>query len=174
MLIRIAGNRRLSVGGIREIIRRLDSQMATTIQDLASVSERQGERLKPVMVDGTIGGLLALLLAITGVYGVVSFTVSQRVHEIGIRIALGAQRGQIILSIMRTGTTPVLGGLVVGIGLAFVASVAIEATVAGLRARDPFVFSLVPMLLLMAALFAIWIPARRAAAMDPHSSIRYE
>jgi ABC-type antimicrobial peptide transport system permease subunit len=148
--------------------------MGTTIQDLASIAERQGERLKPVMVDGTIGGLLALLLAITGVYGVVSFTVSQRVHEIGIRIALGARRGQIIWSIMRTGTAPVLGGLVVGIGLAFAASVALEAAVSGLRARDPLTFLLVPILLLVAAVFAIWIPARRAAAMDPHSSIRYE
>jgi ABC-type antimicrobial peptide transport system permease subunit len=64
--------------------------------------------------------------------------------------------------------------LVAGIGLAFAASVAMEATVSGLRARDPFTFFLVAMLLLMAALVAIWIPARRAAAMDPHSSIRYE
>jgi ABC-type lipoprotein release transport system permease subunit len=98
----------------------------------------------------------------------------QRVHEIGIRIALGAQRGQIIWSIMRTGTAPVISGLVVGIGLAFAASVAMEATVSGLRARDPLTFCLVPMLLLMAALFALWIPARRAAVMDPQSSIRYE
>src|SRR5258708_8773283 len=92
--------------------------MALTVITLASTVERQGEQMKPVMMYGSAAGILALLLAVTGVYAVVSFSVSQRIREIGIRTTLGSQRSDVIVLILRSGAAPVVGGLVAAVPLA--------------------------------------------------------
>ena len=107
-------------------------------------------------------------------YAVVSFSVSQRIREIGIRTALGAQRRDVVTLFLRSGVAPVIGGLVAGIGLALAVSTVMESVLFGVSARDPLTLALVTLLLLAAALGAIWIPARRGAALDPLSSLRYE
>jgi predicted permease len=174
MLVRVSGDPRSPAGALRDIVRQTDPQMASTVVTLASIVERQGESLQPVMISGAIAGVLALLLALTGVYGVVSFSVNQRIREIGIRMALGAQRKDVVLLILRSGAAPVCGGLIAGIGLALAASAGIEALLFGVNPRDPVMLAAVTLLLLVAAAGAIWIPARRAAALDPLSSLRYE
>jgi putative ABC transport system permease protein len=118
--------------------------------------------------------VLALLLALTGVYGVVSFSVTQRIREIGIRMALGAQRKDVVSLVLRSGAAPVCGGLATGVGLALAVSAAMESFLFGFDPRDPHTFAAAALLLLLAAMAAIWIPARRAAALDPVSSIRHE
>jgi putative ABC transport system permease protein len=148
--------------------------MASTVVTLASIVEAEGERLRPVMMYGAFAGGLALLLAVTGVYGVVSFSVTQRIREIGIRVALGAQRRDVLSIVMRSGAAPVLGGLVAGLGLAIAVSFVMEAILFGLSPRDPLTFAGAALLLFAAALGAIWLPARRAAALDPVTSLRYE
>jgi ABC-type antimicrobial peptide transport system permease subunit len=174
MLVRMSGDTQVAAATIREIVRQVDPQMAATVVTLASVLERQGEQMKPVMIHGAVAGLLGLLLALTGVYAVVSFSVSQRVREIGIRTALGAQRGDVVSLIVRSGAAPVLGGLVAGILLALTLSAVMESVLFGVNPRDPVTLALVSALLFGAALGAIWIPARRAAALDPLTSLRYE
>ena len=174
MLVRVSGDTRVPAAAIREIVRDIDPQMALTVVTLASTVERQGEQMKPVMMYGSAAGILALLLALTGVYAVVSFSVSQRVREIGIRTALGAQRSDVIVLILRSGAAPVVGGLVAGIGLALSLSAFMASVFLGVNPRDPFTLIVVPLLLLAAAVGAIWIPARRAAALDPLASLRYE
>ena len=115
---------------------------------------------------------LAVLLALTGVYAVVSFSVRQRVPEIGVRLALGARPRDVVSLVLKSGVASVLGGLTVGMGLALAVAAAIRASVFGVSPRDPMMFTIVPLLLLLAAIGAMWIPARRAAALDPVSSLR--
>ncbi len=174
MLVRVSGDTRTPAASIREIVRDIDPQMALTVVTLASTVERQGEQMKPVMMYSSAAGILALLLALTGVYAVVSFSVSQRVREIGIRTALGAQRSDVIALILRSGAAPVSGGLVAGLGLALTLAGIMRSVLVGVNPRDPFTLIVVSLLLLLAAVGAIWIPARRAAALDPLASLRYE
>jgi predicted permease len=174
MLVRVSGDPRAPAATIREIVREMDPQMAVSVATLASTVERQGEQMKPVMTHGAAAGILAVLLALTGVYAVVSFSVSQRTREIGIRTALGAQRRDVVGLILRSGAAPVIGGLAAGIGFAVVLSAVTESVLVGVNPRDPLTLIGVSLLLLAAALGAIWIPARRAAALDPLTSLRYE
>lgn len=174
LLVRVAGDTEAAATAVRGIVRQMDPQMAADVATLASIVESQGERLKPVVVLGGVGGVLALLLALSGVYGVVSFSVSQRIPEIGIRMALGAQRKDVVFLVLRSGVAPVVGGLTAGIGLALALSGVLRSLLFGLSPRDPLTLTIVPLLLFLAALAAIWIPARRAAAVDPLRSLRYE
>ena len=174
MLVRVSGDTHAAAAAVREIVRQMDPQMAATVVTLASMIERQGEQLKPVMMLSTAAGLLALFLALTGVYAVVSFSVSQRVREIGIRTALGAQRGDVVFLVLRSGMAPVMGGLAAGVALALATSTMMQSVLLGINPRDPLTLAAVSVLLCAAALGAIWIPARRAAALDPLTSLRCE
>ena len=172
LLVRVAGDPQIAIAGLRSIVRQVDPQMAVTISTLESTAERYREWLTSVTTYSAVAGALALLLALTGVYAVVSFSVSQRVAEIAIRMALGARRSDIISMVLGSAAASVGGGLLVGMGLALAASAGIEATVFGLDPRDPLMFAVIPAFLLITALGAMWIPARRAASLDPTSSLR--
>ena len=174
LLVRVSGDTQTVSASVGEIVRQADPQMATTIRTLASTVQRQGEQLKPMMIYGAIAGVLALLLALTGVYAVVSFSVSQRIREIGIRTALGAQRRDVVALVLRSGASPVIGGLLAGVGLVFALSALMASMLYGVNPRDPLTLAIVPLLLFAAALGAIWIPARRAATLDPLSSLRHD
>ena len=172
MLVRVAGDTRAVAGAVTEIVRQLDPQMAATVATLGSIVEREGERLRPLILYGVAAAVVALLLALSGVYAVVSFSVSQRVREIGIRMALGAQRRDVVLLVLRSALVPVIGGLIAGVGLATLAAAGTRSILFGVNARDPVTLTVLPLLLLGAAAIAVWIPARRAAALDPSTSLR--
>ena len=172
MLVRVSQDARDAAGAVRAIVRQLDPQMATAVASLGAIVERVGEQRKPFMLYGAGSAALALLLALTGVYAVVSFSVSQRVREIGIRMALGAQRRDVVLLVLRSVALPVGAGLVAGVGLATLASMGTQAILFGINPRDPVMLTAVPLLLCAAALAATWIPARRAARLDPQASLR--
>lgn len=174
LLVRVSGDTQTVSASVGEIVRQADPQMATTIRTLASTVQRQGEQLKPMMIYGATAGVLALLLALTGVYAVVSFSVSQRIREIGIRTALGAQRRDVVALVLRSAASPVIGGLLAGVGLVFALSALMASMLYGVNPRDPLTLAIVPLLLFAAALGAIWIPARRAATLDPLSSLRHD
>ena len=174
MLVRVTGDPGAAATAIGDIVRHVDMQMAARVETLASVVEAHGEGLRPVIVYGAAAAVLALLLALTGVYAVVSFSVTQRIREIGIRMALGARPGDVLALVLRSGAVPIGGGLLAGLGLAFAVSAMMESVLFGFNPRDPLTFAAVALLLLISAMAATWIPARRAAALDPVSSIRYE
>jgi putative ABC transport system permease protein len=117
---------------------------------------------------------LALLLAAVGIYGVMAFAVAQRTHEFGIRLALGAGGGRLLSMVLREGMLLALAGLGLGLGGAYLVGRAMQTTLYGVSALDVGAFGAVALVLLLAALLACYIPARRAAKVDPMVALRYE
>jgi putative ABC transport system permease protein len=160
---------------LRSAIHGIDRELVVpqpiTLEDVVDASVRQ-RRFQMALVAGF--ALAALLLAAIGVYGVVSQSVTQRTKELGIRLALGAQRPQLWMTIARHGLTPVIGGLVVGIGTALMATRSISGLLFGVPATDPVTYGAVIGVLLLAGVLACWIPARRAGRIDPLEALRQE
>ena len=117
---------------------------------------------------------VALLLAIAGVYGVMAYTVNQRVPEIGLRVALGASPRDVMSLVLREGGVLIVIGLAVGALLSFAGARFISGLLFGVSARDPIVFAGVSLLVAMAALGACLIPGRRALKIDPLLALRAE
>jgi len=119
-------------------------------------------------------GLLALLLAAMGTYGVMSYSAAQRTSEIGIRMALGAQPGNVLRLILTNGMTMVAAGVVIGLGLSVLLARSVHALLYGIGMFDPVSFLSTAGLLMLVALGACWIPARRAMRIDPIVALRNE
>jgi ABC-type antimicrobial peptide transport system permease subunit len=122
----------------------------------------------------SIFGGLALGLAVIGLYGVKAYSVARRTREIGIRMALGAQPGMVLRLILREGSVMLLSGIALGLLLAAAAGKILSGILYQVSALDPIAFTAAPMLLAAAALVATWLPARRAAALNPVEALRYE
>jgi putative ABC transport system permease protein len=160
---------------LRSAIHGLDRELVVprphTLADVVDASVRQ-RRFQMALV--LAFAIAALLLAAIGVYGVVSQSVMQRTKEIGIRLALGAPRPHLWMTIARHGLTPVIAGLVVGMAGAVVATRSIAGLLFGVPSTDPATYSAVIGVLLLSGLLACWIPARRAARIDPLEALRQE
>jgi putative ABC transport system permease protein len=137
------------------------------------VSSSLAERRFSMQMIGLFA-LIALLLAGLGIYGVISYMVNERRHEIGIRLALGAQPRNILAIIFRQGLGMALAGSVIGLAGALVVSRLLAGVLYGVRPADPLTFAGVALLLIGVALFACYIPARRAMAVDPIVALRHE
>ncbi len=122
----------------------------------------------------SIFGLTALGLAFVGVYGVKAYTVARRTREIGIRMALGAQRGTVQWMFLREGLAMFVGGLVLGLLLALGAGKVVGSILFQVSALDPFAFTIAPLVLAVAALLATWLPTRRALRISPLAALRTE
>ncbi len=142
-----------------------------TMQEITSES-MASERF-PMMLLGAFAGL-ALLLACVGIYGVISYSVSRRVHEIGIRMALGAARRDVLRMVLGRGARIALVGVAIGILAALALTRLIAGMLFGVSPRDPLTLAAVAALLVMVALAACYIPARRATKVDPMRALRWE
>jgi ABC-type antimicrobial peptide transport system permease subunit len=122
----------------------------------------------------SVFGGLALALATVGVYGVKAYSVARRTREIGIRMALGAQRETVQWMILREGTVMLAGGLMLGVLLAAATGKLISGMLYNVGALDPLAFTIAPLVLAVAALLATWLPARRATRISPMAALRTE
>jgi putative ABC transport system permease protein len=122
----------------------------------------------------TIFGCSALLLAAIGIYALMAYSVQQRTQEIGIRMALGAESADVRNLVVFQGMQLALIGVAIGIAAAFGLTRLIATLLYGVKTWDPITFTTVPLLLGAVALFAVWLPARRATRIDPVDALRYE
>ena len=173
--IRTRGTPLNEVSALRSAVAALDPNMP--LSDVRTMENHLGIALLPARVTGWalgIFGLLGLLLASVGIYGVMAYSVSQRTREIGIRMAIGAGGSAVIRLLMRQGLTLVLVGTGVGLVGAVAAERLIRGQLYGGNGMDLVTFVVVPLVLLVVATGAIWIPARRAAGLDPVLALRQE
>ncbi len=160
---------------IKEKIATVDNQIPVT--EVATMTQVMSSSLATQRFNVTLLGIfaaLAFLLAMVGIYGVISFSVSQRTHEIGIRMALGAKTSDVLQLILKQGLLLALIGAGIGIVGALALTRLMESLLFGVSATDPITFSVVFLILVIVALVACFVPARRAAKTDPMIALRYE
>jgi predicted permease len=173
--VRTSGEPLAMASAVEQAIHSLNADLplygVTTLKEkmqLGSVFERIA-----VTFAGSFG-LLALLLAGVGIYGVVSYTTRQRTHEIGIRIALGAGKGAILRNVLRQGLILTVAGLTIGVLASLMVTRFLRTVLIGVAPTDLFTYATVAIVLCMVAMFACYLPARRAAAVDPAQALRSE
>ncbi|HXG90118.1 MAG TPA: ABC transporter permease [Vicinamibacterales bacterium] len=160
---------------VRDTVRRLDTNLplfdarsANEHMVAAFFAQKMGANLLGAMA------VLAVILSAVGLYGVIAYAVSQRTHEMGIRLALGAAPADLLMMVLRQGLLLTGVGLAIGLVLAFVATGFMRSLLPGIAPRDPITFIGVPLLLTAIATVAALIPARRASSVDPLVALRYE
>lgn len=144
------------------------------IRTMDEIEARNIARQRFNMLLLTVFGFAGLLMAVIGVYGVMSYSVQQRTQEFGVRMALGAQASNIRNMVIRQGMTLTLIGVVLGIGGAFWLTRFLASFLFGVKTLDPIVFIVTPLLLAAVALLSIWVPAKRATRVDPMTALRLE
>jgi len=147
------------------------------VANVQPMSELVANSASPQKLSAVVLGTfsaMALILAVVGLYGVISYMVGERNHEIGVRMALGARRSDVLRLVFGQGARLVVIGLACGFCVALGLSRVLASFVFGINATDPVTFLVTPIALLIAASFAIYIPARRAGQLDPVRTLRNE
>jgi predicted permease len=162
------------VPAIQEQLRQATGLPVADIHSMDEIVSSSIGRQRFNMLLMTVFGSAALLLAAIGIYGLMAYTVEQRTHEIGIRLALGAKASQVRNMVVNQGMSLALAGVVVGLGAAWALARVMESLLFGVKGRDPIVFVAVPVVLSVVALVAVWLPAIRASRVNPIDSLRYE
>ena len=137
------------------------------------VAESLAERRKRATILGAFAGL-ALLMAVVGIYGVMSYSVARRTHELGVRVALGARPGDVLRMVVSDGLRMTLFGIVFGLAGALLVTRVLNTFLYGIRPTDAPTLSVVCVILATAAFLASYLPARRAAGVDPMAALRRE
>ena len=175
LAIRSRGDHATLFSAVRGIVAELDRELP--VHDMRPmeqvVAETLATRRLTLWLVGAFGAL-ALVLSFVGIYGVMSYAVTERVHEIGVRTALGAQREDILRLFIGSGMRLAGIGLVLGAAVAFLATRAMTSLLFGVSASDPVTYLVIAALLALAAFAACYVPARRALAVDPMVALRYE
>jgi len=175
LVARTAGDSSEAIKALRNEVLRLDSTLP--IYNAKTLTEHMSWPLFPFRMAAIVlgsFGVLAIILAAIGIYGVMSYVVAGRTREVGVRIALGAARGNVLYLIMRQGMSLALIGVAVGLLIAFGAAQLLVKVLFGVSPADPLTFTGVSLLLALVAALACYIPARRATKVDPLVALRYE
>ena len=176
--VRTGGDPSSYVAGIREAMHEVDSNLPiTNIRTQIEQADKTMAMERTLAKLFTLFGLIAQQLAAIGLYGVMAYTVAQRTKEIGIRMALGADRASVLKMILRQGMVLTVIGVGIGLAAAYLLTKYLESLTEmlfGIEARDPWTFAAIGVLLIVVALVACLIPARRATRVDPLVALRYE
>jgi putative ABC transport system permease protein len=172
--IRTAGDPASMAGVVRSEIRAIESDMPLTINTVDKLIELSTAQRRFSMLLLGIFAAIAMFLAVAGIYGVMSYTVSQRTHEIGLRMALGAQTRQVLTTVVGEGLVLTAIGIVIGVAVAMAVTRGMSQLLFGITSTDPLTYFLVSLELAAVALIACYIPARRAARVDPLVALRHE
>ena len=175
LTVRTEGNPEPLLAAVRKEVQALDPNLP--LFDVKTLSEHMRFALFPARVAATVlgvFGLVALLLSAIGIYGITSYTVAQRTHEIGIRLALGAQLSDVLSLVLRHGLKLTAIGATLGLFGAYLATRAITSVLYGVSPTDPLTFGLVSLVLVGVALVACYVPSRRATKVDPLIALRSE
>ncbi len=159
---------------LRATVQSLDPKLKIEVLQFEDVLKRP---LKPLLLVTSLAssaGVLALALAVMGLYGVTAFVVVQRTHEIGVRMALGARAADVVRLVLRQGLRLVIVGVAIGLSLSAAATRVLAAALFGVSPTDPLTFVVITLLLGLVALLACWVPARRATKVDPLVALRHE
>ena len=173
--VRAAGDPAAAAVGIRQAVRRLDANLP--IADMKTMDVQVAESLfveRMVAILSVAFGALATLLAAVGLYGVMAYAVARRTREIGIRMALGAERGRVLRMVLREVAMMAVAGVGAGLLAAVYVTRKVQAQLFGLSPSDPLTLGTTVVFLLAVALFAGFGPARRATTIDPNVALRTE
>jgi putative ABC transport system permease protein len=156
------------------VLQRATGEPVPPLRSMEEILRRSTERQDFNMLLMNIFAGSALLLAVIGIYGLMAYTVEQRGHEMGVRMALGARAADLQLMVVLQGMRLAIAGIAIGLASAFGLTRYLAGFLFGVRALDPMVFALVPILFSVVALIAVWLPARPASSIDPIAALRYE
>jgi predicted permease len=174
-IVRTSGSPSALAGSVEREMLRVDPQLPVSeVYSMAQIVSKSTARQNFNMLLLGIFAGVALLLAAAGIYGVMAYSVEQRTHEIGVRMALGANRREVLGLVLKRGMTLALAGLAVGMVAAFGLTRLLKSMLFGIAPHDPGTFVAVPVLLTLVSALACAIPARRAAKVDPMVALRHE
>jgi predicted permease len=176
LLVQTSGDPALAAAAVREIVRGLDAnQPIFNVRTLSTFFQQRAVTVPWLITEVIITmGLLGLTLALVGLYGLIAYSVSRRTQEIGIRMAIGANKRDVLRMVIRQGLVLSLAGIALGSVATYGVVRLLTAAMAGFSSMNPITFILVPMLLILVTLAACYIPARRASLVDPMVALRYE
>lgn len=175
LVVRAQGDPLALAAPIREQVAQLDPDQP--VSNIETMDSRIATSVARPRLQTTVlaaFALVAILLAAVGIYGVMSYAVSQRAKEIGIRLALGAGRREVLTLVFRSGFVMVASGIAIGLVAALMLSRVLQSLLFEVSTTDPAVFAAIAALLSVTAAGAAWIPARRAARLDPIATLRAE
>ena len=173
-IVRTRGNPNSLSAPLQEQLRQASGLPVSDVRAMSEVVSRSTSRQRFNMLLMTIFGGAALFIAAIGIYGLMAYSVQQRTQEIGIRLALGAESGDVRKMVIVQGMRLALIGVAIGFGGAFGLSRVIATFLFGVKEKDPLVFTTVALVLTAVALVAVWIPAHRATRIDPVVALRNE
>jgi putative ABC transport system permease protein len=175
LVVRTPGDSLILAPAVRQQVWAVDANMP--VVDVMSMEQRLAESVAPRRFQMLLFGLfavVALVLAVVGIYGVISYSVSRRTHEIGIRMALGASPRDVLLMVVRQGMLLALIGVAMGLAAALALTRLMEGLLFNVKATDPATFAGISLLLASVAFLAAYLPARRATKVDPMVALRHE
>ena len=173
--IRSAGDPASLASAIREQVSAIDKNIAVAnVQTMQRILDSSVAARRLNMLLLSIFAAVALILASVGIYGVLSYSIAQRTHEIGVRMALGAKAADVLRLVVGHGLKMALAGVVIGLALAFLLTQVMKSLLFEVSATDPLTFAVIPLILTGVALLSSYVPARRAMKVDPMIALRYE